>query len=67
MMGGISVKNTLYIRKSKDDYELIEDMAETAVELARKYNIKPEAIYSSISHEKAGFCRSRYEKVVFDD
>ncbi len=52
----------VYIRVSKDKYEHIVAMEDTAVELAKVCNTTPDTIYSSIYH-KVG----TYKKVLIEE
>ncbi len=57
----------LWIKTSKDKYEFIEQMGDTAKELAERCGTTENNIYSAISNAgKKGF-NSIYKKVVLEE
>ena len=60
MREGRKIKLIIFIKVSDDEYETIEDMADTAEQLAKRQGITADAIRKSI---KRGL---RYKKVVIE-
>ena len=57
--------NVVWLRVTKDKYELPEYIADTAEELADMLGISPNTIYSSMANWKKGRTKtSPYRKVV---
>ena len=52
----------IYIRVSRDKYEHIVAMGDTAVELAKLCKTTPDTIYSSIHHKKGTFSKVLIEE-----
>lgn len=63
----IKNKNAVYIKVSKDEYELIEAIADDAHELAYICGVTPNLIFSCISHAKKSGNKSQFRKVVLDE
>ena len=57
----------LYLRVTRDKYELPEAVAESPRELAQMTGVSRATILSSISHEKAGRWKSIYKLMEVDD
>lgn len=57
----------LYMKISKDKYELPEAVADTVAELAKMCGTNPMYIYSCLSHAKKKGFKSIYKKVVIED
>lgn len=57
----------LYVRVSKDRYELPLAVADTCRELAKMCGVTPNLIYSCISHAKKKGYRSEYQKVIISE
>lgn len=58
---------TLYIKVSRDKYELPEAVAENAHELARMCGVSANTIYSQISHSAKIGRWCSYRKIVVED
>jgi len=58
---------TLYMKVSKDKYELPEAVAGSVHELAKLLGITENAIYVSMSQEKRFGYRTNYVKVEIDE
>lgn len=54
---------TIYMKVSKDEYELPEAIADSAVELAQMLGIKAQSVYDSMKHVKSRGSKSPYIKV----
>lgn len=58
---------TLYIKVTKDKYELPVAVADTVVELAKMVGTTEQSIYSSMSHAKVRGQNSPYKKVEIEE
>ena len=58
---------TLWIKVTKDKYELPEAVADSVDQLAKMLGIPKNTIYSSISHAKKKGFNSIYRKVEIKD
>lgn len=58
---------TIWMRVSKDKYELPEVVAGSVQELAWKCGIKVTSIYSSICHDKKDGRRPKYIQVQIEE
>ena len=58
---------TIYMKVSKDEYELPEAFADSIVELAAMLGVKKQSIYDSMKHVKSRGSRSPYIKVEIGD
>lgn len=57
----------IYMKITKDEYELPLAVASTAEELAKICGTTRNAITSSISKAKVGIIRPRYVRVIIED
>ena len=57
----------LYLRVTRDRYELPTAVADSAKELAEMCGVSNSTILSAISHEKAGRWKSQYKLVEVED
>lgn len=57
----------LYLRVTRDKYELPVAVADSAKELAEMCSVSNSTILSAISHEKAGRWKSQYKLVEVED
>ena len=60
------MKQTICMKVTKDRYELPVAVADTFAELAKILGMKPEAIYSNISHCRKNGWKCSYIKVEVD-
>ena len=58
---------TLYMDVTNDKYELPMIVADSAVELARRLNVKTNSVYSAMKKAVERGQKSRYVRVVCDD
>lgn len=57
----------VYMKVTKDKYELPVAVADTADALAKICGVSVSTVRSSITREKKGFVNSSYKKVIIDD
>lgn len=57
----------VYMKVSKDEYELPEAIADSPMHLAKMLGVKPQSIYDSMRHVKTRGSWSPYKKVEFDE
>lgn len=57
----------IWIKTTKDEYEFIVAMADTAEKLARECGTSVNTIYSAMSHAKKKGKSSIYKKVVLEE
>ena len=57
----------IYMKVTKDEYELPVAVADSLAELARMLGIKPQSIYDSMSHVKSRGSWSPYIRVEIGD
>lgn len=57
----------VYIKTTKDKYEFIVAMGDTAEKLARELGTSVNTIYSAMSHAKKKGYRCVYKKVVLEE
>lgn len=58
--------NVLYMKVTKDEYELPVAVADSIIELSAMLDIKPQSIYDSMKHVKTRGSWSPYIKVIID-
>ena len=58
---------TVYMKISKDEYELPEAIADSAAELAKLLGVKEQSIFDSVRHSKSRGHRGQYVKVEIGD
>ena len=56
-----------WIKVSKDEYELIEDMADSAEELALKCGVSIQTVYASEKRAKKSGKYGKYRKVCINE
>ena len=54
---------SVYMKVTKDEYELPEAVADSIIELAEMLGVKTQSIYDSMKHVKSRGSRSLYVKV----
>ena len=59
-------RRCLYLKVTKDKYELPLYVAETAREMAAHERTTENAVYSSISHYEANKCNTQYRRVYLE-
>jgi hypothetical protein len=59
-------KRCLYIKVTKDKYELPLYVTGTAREMAKHEGTTESAVFSSISHYEHGKCNSQYRRVYLE-
>ena len=59
-------RRCLYLKVTKDKYELPLYVAETAREMAAHEGTTENAVYSSISHYEANKCNTQYRRVYLE-
>lgn len=59
--------DVVYMKITKDEFELPVAVADSPKELAKIVGTKPNYILSSISHAKKDGYRSAYVKVILED
>ena len=57
----------IWIKTTKDEYELIVELADTAVELAAKCGVTANMIYNYICRSKKSGKKCIYQKVAIDE
>ena len=57
----------LYMKVSRDKYQLPEAVCETVVELAQRCGVKPQTISGAMNHAKKKGGTSYYVRVEVDD
>lgn len=60
------MKNSLYMKVTKDEYETPILVADSVKELAKKDGVAPRKIYSAISHGRKLNYNSGYVRVDFE-
>lgn len=60
-------KKKLYMEVTPDKYELPVRVADSVGELAEMCGCGKRTIQSAITHYNAGYCNSKYRRVVIDD
>lgn len=62
----MTTMDTLWVKVTRDKYELIEAIGDTAEELAKLCGTTRQNIYSSICHAKRKGYKSPYRKIVME-
>ena len=61
------MSRTIWLRVSRDEYELPEVVADTVQELAWRCGVTINAVRSSIGHDKAGHRKSYYVRIEVEE
>ena len=62
----MSRRKCLYIKVTRDEYELPLVVTDSAQEMAEKENTTVNAIYSAVAHYEAGRSNGSYRRVYLD-
>ena len=57
----------VYMEVTQDEYELPVAIADSAGQLAEMRGTTKATIFSLISHEKAGVCKSKFKRIEIED